>query len=114
MTLNKRLSKIATWLRKRRLKRTIPAVKGILFIDWANADSTSYHYYFSENSDSGLSNGVTVSLSLEADTNAHTFTVTADDMNDTTSTFTYFRVRELFHARQFGDAHDTDDTTNTG
>lgn len=89
-------------------------VKGILFIDWANADSTSYHYYFSENSDSGLSNGVTVSLSLEADTNAHTFTVTADDMNDTTSTFTYFRVRELFHARQFGDAHDVDDTTITG
>ena len=50
----------------------------------------------------------TVELSLEDGTNAHKFTYTGKDGYDVGY---HFRVRELFHARQYGDDHDTDTST---
>ena len=50
-----------------------------------------------------------VQLSLEADTNAHKFTYTGKLGEDIGGCF---RVKELFHARQFGDEHDTDGSSS--
>lgn len=84
-------------------------VHGILYIDWKNLTNT-YTYHFEETSNTGISNNFTVTLSLEADTNAHKFEYSCPQMPATYVT-DYFRVKELFHARQFGDDHDIDDTT---
>ena len=84
---------------------------GILFIDWDNPESATYTYQFEDTSNTGISSGVEVSLSLEDGTNAHTFTWSIDDIQ--TYGIKYFRVRELFHARQYGDDHDVDDAQET-
>ena len=89
----------------------IGTVHGVLFIDWKNTQSTSYTYLFEESLDTGIPQSCTVSLYLEADTNAHTFKFSVPNLQSDYH-ITYFRVRELFHARQFGDDHDTDDTTS--
>lgn len=81
---------------------TTAYANGILFIDWKNAQSSTYNYYFKDGTTS-----ITVSLSLEVDTNAHTFKFEVPNLTSGYVT-DYFRVRELFHARQFGDDHDVD------
>ena len=88
-------------------------IHGVLFIDWKNSNSSTYTYHFEEDNDSGPSRYCDVSLSLEPDTNAHTFKFEFQQLTNSSDNrsyeITYFRVRELFHARQFGDDHDTDE-----
>lgn len=67
----------------------------IAYIDWA--DSRTFTI---------TSPGITIGLSLEDGTNAHLFSLTIDDGTDAGY---HFRVRELFHARRYGDDHDVDD-----
>ena len=67
----------------------------IAYIDWA--DSRTFTI---------TSPGITIGLSLEDGTNAHLFSLTIEDGTDAGY---HFRVRELFHARQYGDDHDVDD-----
>ena len=52
---------------------------------------------------------IEVALSLEADTNAHTFTCTYTNATGTPNGSITMKVTELFRARQFGDDHDITD-----
>ena len=52
---------------------------------------------------------IEVVLSLEADTNAHTFTCTYTNATGIPNGSINMKVTELFRARQFGDDHDTAD-----
>lgn len=73
-------------------------LSGNMSIDWAGNDTSE---------DLALYNGnLKVTLGLESGTNAHTFTITAGS-GFTNGTYNV-TIKEIFHARQYGDDHDKD------
>ena len=60
----------------------------IISIDWK--DQTDHTYTFGD---------IAITIGLETDTNAHTFTITGINSGKIT-------INELFSSRQFGDEHD--------
>ena len=85
-------------------------LNGNVVIDWGNTNAalSTLKAVFNDMT-------IEVALSLQADTNAHVFTISVTDTNGLGDSVAYdYTINELFHARQFGDAHDIDDTTITG